>query len=268
MSAPHAEPRRPRLVERLRRQFDEAADALGLSGPDAGLDLAGRFGVRRFFERHDTSDPDVQQGPWLQRAREMRKAAHELSRALSAEGLRHFFFKGIALVGRFYRIEERLLADVDLFIAPADRNSVLAALHALGYAQLGDGEPGTERPGLTMTRGSDVLLDVHWGLEATDRTVQAPAVTLPPFVWSGVEVQGGLAVPQDEHHAALVLHHWARHDLDHIRGLLDFALLWDAVPHAGGADLSEVARHLGVARVLGAAGRAVGDGGGVYTLRG
>lgn len=184
----------------------------------------------------------------------------------------HFFFKGIALVGRFYRIEERQLADIDLFVAPAERNAALAVLHGRGYADLrepGGWRPDVERPGITMTRTEgDTLLDVHWGLETVNALSSAATVLLPPAVWRGVAPQGGLPVPHDEHHLALVLHHLVRHDLLHVRGLLDVALLWHALPHDAGHEASELAVALGVRRALGVVGRAVVDGLSLYPLRG
>jgi hypothetical protein len=265
------------VPDRFRRRLDQAAARLGLSGEDPGLELAGRFGLRRYFERIETADPDNQQSLWLERARRLRKESRNVTTALTSARIPHFFFKGIALVGRFYRIEERQLADIDVFVPPAQRNAALAVLHALGYGDLRDStdwRPDASRPGLSMRRGSDgaaedeALLDVHWGLESVAALSPEATVTVPDTVWRGVTDQGGLPVPHDEHHLALVLHHLVRHDLLHVRGLLDLALLWDALPHAAGQEAVEVASALGVHRALAVVGRALVDGVGAYPLRG
>ncbi|HKB55213.1 MAG TPA: hypothetical protein VKD22_14550, partial [Ramlibacter sp.] len=93
-------------------------------------------------------------------------------------------------------------------------------------------------------------------------------VTLPSAVWASVEMEQRLPVLPDEYHAALVLHHLVRHDLLHVRGLLDLALLWEALPRTGGAKLTEMARRLGVERALGVIGRAVVNDLMVFPLRG
>jgi hypothetical protein len=82
---------------------------------------------------------------------------------------------------------------------------------------------------------------------------------LPSAFWVRVEKEQRLPVPPDEYHAALVLHHLVRHDLLHVRGLLDLALLWEALPREAGARLTELARHLGVERALGVIGRVLVD---------
>jgi hypothetical protein len=78
---------------------------------------------------------------------------------------------------------------------------------------------------------------------------------IPDALWPGIQVVGGLPVPRDEHHAALILHHLVRHDLTHVRGLLDLALLWDALPPTGGSEVTALARRLGVKQGLTVVGR-------------
>jgi hypothetical protein len=65
-----------------------------------------------------------------------------------------------------------------------------------------------------------------------------------------------------------VLHHLVRHDLLHVRGLLVFALLWEALPREGGARLTELAGHLGVGRALGVVGRVLVDDLLLFPIRG
>jgi hypothetical protein len=269
---------RAAVHERLYRTFSDVADRLRLRGPDPALELAGRFGVRRFVERHVAHDDHLPPSRWLERGARLRKEARLISRALAEAGVRHCFFKGIALLGRFYRIDERRLADIDLLVDLADYSSAFAALHAEGYVELGDRSrwaPAARRPGVTMHRpfalGDDdpgLLLDLHWGLESLGTLLPDDEIVLPPTVWAGVAHENGLPVLADEHHAALVLHHLVRHDLLHVRGLLDFALLWETLPRDAGAELTDLAHILGVAPALRLVGRVMVDDLHLYPLRG
>jgi hypothetical protein len=262
--------------ERLYVVLSEVAARLTLGGPDPTVDLAGRFGVRRFIQRHVSPDSELQPSPWLHHAARLRKEARMLSGVLADAGVRHCFFKGIALLGRFYRIDERQLADIDLLIDRADRVQALAALHAQGYGELAAWGPASNRPGVTMARPdqavaapeADLLLDLHWGLESLRTVLPDEEIPLPRAVWARLELQHGLPVPPDEYHAALVLHHLVRHDLLHVRGLLDFALLWEVLPRDGGQELTELAHTLGVERALGVVGRVLVDDLHLYPLRG
>jgi hypothetical protein len=270
---------RAAVHERLYRVFSDVGDRLRLPGPDPALELAGRFGVRRFVQRHVTSDEGLRPSPWLVHGARLRKEARNISRALSKADVRHCFFKGIALLGRFYHIDERRLADVDLLVDLAHANKAMAALHQEGYDELGDRKawrPAADRPGVTMYQPEsvqmdgtpDVLLDLHWGLESLGTLLPDEEIVLPPSVWERVGDEQGLPVLPDEEHAALVLHHLVRHDLLHVRGLLDFALLWEALPQNAGAQLSALADTLGVSRALRVVGRVLVDELHLYPLRG
>lgn len=269
--------------DRLYRAFAEVARDLKLRGANPGLELAGRFGVRRLLERHvtDGSAPGTlaeppKPGPWTERAARFRKEARRISRALKEARVRHCFFKGVTLLGRFYRLDERQLADVDLIVDLDHYNEALATIHGLGYEEFGTRDkwaPAARRPGITLHRadledeGKDVLVDLHWGLESLATVLSDEELVLPPTVWAGVEPYQGIPVPSDEHHAALVLHHLVRHDMIHVRGLLDFILLWQAIPNAGGRDLTDLARQLGVERALRVIGRVMVDELMLYPLR-
>jgi hypothetical protein len=217
---------------------------------------------------------------WLERAARLRKEAREVSRELEAERVQHCFFKGIALLGRFYQLDDRRLDDIDLLVEFRQRNAALAVLHARGYAELGEARawaPAANRPGVTMCRLDPAtgerdeeapFLDVHWGLEPLSNLLPVEALTLPPGVWARVTVEHRVPILPDEYHAALILHHLVRHDLLHIRGLLDFALLWDAMPRDGGSELTKLAARLGVSRALGIVGRVVVDDLMLFPLRG
>lgn len=263
------------VVDRFHHVLADTAASLRVDPAD----LAGRFGLRRFTERWESGDRELQANPWLHRAARLRKDARTVSAALTRAGIRHFFFKGIALVGRLYRLEDRRLDDVDLMVDPIARNAALATLHSLGYADLHDPtrpSPATRRPGTTMCLLDAVsgegdraaLFDVHWGLEPLNALLPAETLPLPEAVWDGIDTQRGLPVPSDEHHVALILHHLVRHDLLHVRGLLDMALLWEGLPKRGGAELRQLADGLGVGRTLGVVARVLVDDLGLFPLLG
>jgi hypothetical protein len=267
---------RAAVHERLYRTFTDVADRLSLKGPDPAVELAGRFGVRRFIERHVSPDQHLPPSRWLEQGARLRKEARLVSRALAEAGVRHCFFKGIALLGRFYRIDERRLADIDLLVDVSDYSKAFAALHAEGYAELGTRArwaPAAGRPGVTMHRplpadGPDLFLDVHWGLESLVTLLPDDEILLPAEIWQRVEHEHGLPVLPDEAHAALVLHHLVRHDLLHVRGLLDFALLWETLPRDAGRELTDLAHLLGVGPALRMVGRVMVDDLHLYPLKG
>ena len=259
------------VPQRFFKLLAEVAAQLRLRGAQPALELAGRFGLRRYFERQHTGDTELAENTWVERAAQLRKEARDLSAALRGAGVQHCFFKGIALLGRFYRLDDRRLDDVDLMVDLAGRNEAIAVLHAHGYADLaepGVWGPASLRPGTTLFRVDPAtgerdrnapLLDLHWGLEPVSRVLPTEGITLPSSFWARVETDQRLPAPPDEAHAALILHHLVRHDLLHVRGLLDLALLWEALPRNGGARLTELAGHLGVGRALSIIGRILVD---------
>jgi hypothetical protein len=268
------------VAERFYRLLTEVAGEVEIRGPDAALQLAGRFGLRRFFERQIKGDTEMQESNWLDRAARLRKEARDLSAALEGAHIYHCFFKGIALIGRFYRIDDRRLDDIDLLVGEGDRNATLALLHAQGYSDLvepGVWGPATDRPGVTMYQvdpqtgerdAAAPLLDLHWGLESVTTVLPGNAVAVPNAVLAKAQMEHRLPILPDEYHAALVLHHLVRHDLLHVRGLLDLALLWEALPRDGGRQLTDLAQRLGVSRALGIIGRVLVDDLHLYPLRG
>lgn len=268
------------VAERFYGLLTQVADDLRIRGTDPALALAGRFGLRRFFERQVKGDTELQENSWLDRAARLRKEARDLSAALEGAHIYHCFFKGIALIGRFYRIDDRRLDDIDVLVGEGDRNGTLALLHAHGYADLvepGVWGPASDRPGVTMYRVDPAtgerdlaapLLDVHWGLEPVTTVLPATRLAVPNAVLAQSQMEQRIPVPPDEYHAALILHHLVRHDLLHVRGLLDLALLWEALPRDGGRQLTDLATRLGVSRALGVIGRVLVDELRLYPLRG
>jgi hypothetical protein len=194
----------------------------------------------------------------------LHEAAEEITGALQRVTVPHFFAKGIALHGQFYRPGDRELADIDLYVHPAGRSLALPVLRELGYGELPPREqsgPASHRPGTVLLRAArteveSVTVDVHWGLEPVERLLPRADTPIPEPVWGEIGLVGTLPVPTPGHHAALIVHHLVHHDLLHARGLLDLALLWGHVPD-GGASLAATARALHVTRALAAVGAAL-----------
>lgn len=243
------------IRDRLREVLARAARRLGDDRSDAWRRLAARTGIaglvaaetdaamRRFRKLHE---------------RLLLDAAGEASEALARVGVPHMFFKGIALVGREYISGERDLSDVDVLVAPARRAAALAVFRELGYRDAGEDfgrgplalEPSwaVERPRRTGVEG--VKMDVHWGYAPVHHLLPR-AGRVPEGMWTRVE-PGPVPRPAAADHAALILHHLVRHDLLHVKGVVDLLVLWPQLMDAGGARLPQVARALGVRRVLGA----------------
>ncbi len=198
------------------------------------------------------------------RGRLLQDTAREISTALSAAGVAHCFIRGTALlVQGVYQVGDRAQADVDLYV-PAPGTAARRVLERLGFQAAPDGEqsgPGTLRPGIALRRAGAradveaVELDLHWGVEPVDHLLPRPDRPLPDAAWRTIEIRGGLPVPAPEVHAGLLVHHLVHHDLLHVRGLLDFALLCDAATGFRVDRFEAVTGALGVRRV----GRAIAE---------
>src|SRR5574341_1039764 len=114
------------VPERFQRLLTEVAAQLKIKGSEPALELAGRLGLRRYFERQRTGDTDLAASASLDRAAQLRKEARDLSQALNEGGVQHCYFKGIALIGRFYRLDDRRLDDIDLLVESSRRNDAMA----------------------------------------------------------------------------------------------------------------------------------------------
>ena len=246
------------LNERFTEVLARAAAHLDLPGDNPTLTLARRFGIGGYTARTGER-ADYQSEVRARRLIEsvMLEHAVELSSTLTARGVPHFFFKGIVLARWLYEPGERHFVDVDVCVAPEARGDAVDALRGIGYVELPSANqdgPAELRPGVTLVRGTDrpglpaLNVDIRWGIEPVDRLLPRDDTPIPQSIWQRVATDETLPAPAPEHHAALILHHLVHHDLMHIRSLLDFALLWERLPHEAGAEFEETAIKLGVLR--------------------
>lgn len=243
-----------------RRMYEVLAALAGPRGTTP-LALARRLGLARFVARGAARQPPEcgHAERWAAELHEqlLSEAAHDVSRALARAGVEHMVAKGAALVGRCYRPGERDLADIDFYVASADQSTLDALLQPLGFHPLAEADQSGP-PGLRPTRAyarrgraalDSVLLDVHWGIEPLGYIVPRTE-PIPRDFWSHRENGAGPSVPAAPYHAALLVHHIAHHDLLHVRGLVDLALVWPAVCAAGGPDqFHRAVARLGVRRL-------------------
>jgi hypothetical protein len=224
------------LAVRLTRELVKAAQLLGRAEPDAMLRLADDFGIGGYVRRQQRGDPATVESGAAELMRRLQDrllldAAAEVSQGLGALTIPHFFAKGVALLHRVYRLGDRELADIDLYVHRSAARLAVQTLEELGFRAIPlalQSGPAALRPGVVLARegyseAQGVTLDVHWG---------------------------DLPVPTSGHHAALVVYHLVHHDLLHVRGLLDLALLWRDLEPEDLSALSELARALGVERAL------------------
>ncbi|MGD2136181.1 MAG: PqqD family peptide modification chaperone [Gemmatimonadales bacterium] len=245
------------LVECLER----TAAGLGLADEGAVLDLAHRFGMPGFVVRHTGRTLGGLQAQAARSfyQRTLADAAGEVTAALAAAGVPHFFARGVVLAETVYRPGDREIADIDLYVRPDARARAVETLTELGYRELAEGAQGGAavlRVGTTLERRSTggspfetVQLDLHWGVHPIHRLLHTPDARIPAVVWDQVAPRPRLPAPTVEHHAALLVQHLAYHDLLHVRGLLDLVLLWSTSTDFDGAAFEAAARELGVLRV-------------------
>ena len=223
------------------------------------IQLARRIGVGGFVRRHGSLDepggPDGHDVTAKLNERLLVEAAEEISATMSARGIPHFFLKGVGLSGRVYGIGDRDMVDIDMQVAPTARRDVVQILEALGYEVLPDRQqdgPAELRVSLVLERVtgpsglSRTLVDLRWGIDPVERFLPRPYQRVPDVIWQNLDTTGAISIPSDAHHAALIMHHLVHHDMLHIRGLLDLALLWNALLSGGGSEVEVVARELRV----------------------
>jgi hypothetical protein len=251
------------MIDCLLAALDAAAEKLGDRSEHRVGRLAARFGIGGFVRRVTSLDEAASPSPerLFQRLRSqvLTDAAAELSHALTSAGLAHFFAKGIALLGDVYEPGDREMADIDLYVCPDAREAAVRTIETLGYCEDPDAlqsGPATLRAGVALHRGAaenaleQLALDVHWGIAPVDRLLPRSDVLLPENVWKKLRSNGALLVPCDPHHVALLVHHLVHHDLLHVRGLLDLALIWRRQDERMGEAAGELAASLGVQRAL------------------
>ncbi|NIM49633.1 MAG: hypothetical protein GTN62_05365 [Gemmatimonadales bacterium] len=238
--------------------LEAAAGTLRVVDQDPALALARGFGFGGFIERRRGAVPSGRDERLVRQFRDqlLVEAATELSQALAAADVPHFFARGMALLGSLYEPGDREMADIDLFVTPAAEGRTREVLGRCGYEEL----PSEDQSGAAVLRSSvdlaregrseveAIAVELHWGLTPVDRLLPRPDTLVPDLVWDGVLLDGPLPVPAPAHHAALIVHHLVHHDLLHVRGFLDLALLRHRVWTGGGDQYEAVARCLGVLR--------------------
>ena len=241
--------------------LDDVAAEVGRKGPTRALELARDFGFEGYLARRlDLAAEGVRERRVYRglAAAILRDAALELGAAFEQAGVPHFFYKGVALLGSVYEVGDRELQDIDVHVTQPAREAALAALAALGYRPA----PEDQQPGPPDLRGACVLhreaadaaietvtVDLHWAVEPLDRLLPRATVAIPEVVW---DCLGGesLIAPSDECHLVLLAHHVAHHDMLHLKGLLDFTLLWQRLSAGAGARAEAVAREVGALRAV------------------
>jgi hypothetical protein len=229
-----------------------AARAAGLAGHVPALLV--RFGLPGLMSRIEV-DPPVTLDPALFRVQQLRHALLEeqalrVAASLSAAGVQHFFAKGVALLGRPYRPGDRLLADMDVYVRPDDRERATRVLESLLYRRLPEWDqagPASMRSTLALERESAhtierCTVDLHWALDPVERILPRRDRPVPERVWRSLQTGGPLTRPHPEHHAAILVHHLVHTDLLHVRGLLDLAFVFQEMrADAGGEYLATCA---------------------------
>ncbi len=241
--------------------LEDVARKGGRDSPGRTLELARDFGIDGYLARVVAVEADGVQERRVYtglQAAIQRDAATEVGAAFRDAGVPHFFYKGIALLGSLYEVGDRALQDIDVHVAPAALEAAQAALAVLGYRPA----PEDEQPGPPDLRSACVVhreaaeadvetvtVDLHWAVEPLDRLLPRATVAVPEAVWDSL---GGetLTVPADECHLVLLAHHVAHHDMLHLKGLLDFALLWQRLPAGAGVTVEAVARAVGAWRAV------------------
>ncbi len=253
---------------RFARALEKASRLLGRTEAGAALGLADGFGIGGFVrrltgEQSSRGEPSADELMRRLYNRMLLDAATEASHALSVLTVPHFFAKGVALLEQQYRLGDRELADIDLYVHPSSARLVVQTLKELGYRELSSDQqsgPATLRPGVVLSREGDsgleaVTLDLHWGIEPVGRLLPRADTPIPEMMWDALTSRDALPVPTAGHHAALVVYHLVHHDLLHVRGLIDLALLWRDLGADEGSAVSDLAAALGVERALRALGQ-------------
>jgi hypothetical protein len=247
----------------LRSRFAAAAVAVasakGLRGDLGGVEIGRRLGLEGVVAQAlgCVDSPALRNARLTRRYHErvLQEVAADVSRQLAADGVPHFFARGVVLAGSLYAPGEREFMDIDLWIRPRDAAASRQSLALLGFEELPSAElsgPPALSWGTTLRRAGGALeevdLDLHWGLESVSSLLPR-GVPLPEAIWGGIGGEAGVPAPDTAWHAALMVHHLVHHDFLHVRALLDLALLRTRCAGADAARYFAACTALGVGRV-------------------
>ena len=247
------------LAAQLFDSLGVAARRIGRLEPEDPLQLARELGIDGYIAAHVEGIVEI---PGLRLYRRLRtmtllEAAAEVHETLARARVPHFFYKGIALFGTAYEPGDRDVEDIDLHVHLDARRRAQSELRKLGYREAADREqPGPQalRAALMLVRGDSdnevesISLDLHWAIEPLDRLLPRSDQPMPDTVWESLNETSSLPSPSPEHHLALLAHHLVHHDLLHVKGILDFALVWRAISGSHGAEWLNFARTIGALR--------------------
>ena len=185
----------------------------------------------------------------------MLERAEEMSTTLKGSGIRHFFTKGITLLGGHYKPGDRAMSDIDLFVRFREVDSAIDVLDGLGYSACVDREqsgPQGMRSTLSLVNSADsdiesVTIDLHWALDPVYRILPSFSDPLPAGFWERA-VDGAVPRPAPIDHVAILFHHLVHTDMLHFRSLVDAALLIDGATEDDLARLWDCCGELGIQR--------------------
>ena len=253
--------------DRFTQALAAAAARLGITGDDAPITLARRFGISGFVARHWPEGEHLAKVRGEVQARRLSERvlmekAGVISSVLTDGGIPHFFVKGVIVARWLYEPGDRHFVDLDLCVPRDAREAAVENLEAADYRILPpNGQSGPEEltPGIILIKKDahsameSVNVDIRWGIEPIDHLLPRPNHPFPDSLWDGVTRVNALPAPSPEHHAALILYHLVHHDLLHIRSLLDFVLLRQHLSPDAGGEIESMLDDIGILR----AGRTV-----------
>lgn len=248
-----------RIVLRLVDAAKKAID--GLDAPTDFPEFLDRLGLLGLLAR---IYPDPSRIPHLRAALLKNKMtvsvlvarAREIATALERRKVRHFFAKGIALIGNVYRAGERAVADIDLYVVPEDRERTISILESLGFTAVPDEDqsgPPELRSTIALLKNAgvdidSVVVDLHWGLNPVQKLLPRSDHEVPDCFWGQLERVSGISIPNTGQHAALLVHHLVGSDLLHVRSLVDLAYLYQSFDDEHAAAFVNACQDLSVMR--------------------
>ena len=174
-------------------------------------------------------------------------ALHEVVDCFAERGVRASAMKGLPLAQRLYGDPSvRMTADVDLYVAAADRRAAAESLGILGWT-LCDGHAPFEEIFQRADRRGLLHLEIHTRLSSPIVDYLRPAIGEPVPV-----LVGGRAVPTfaGVSEPAYLALHCAGHWMPALLWFIDFATLWSSMSPSEQAASREVAAGAGLQRYL------------------